>query len=41
MNTEHENISNLTHRKARIADLYQIIELLLKEELGWLRIKIR
>jgi len=41
MNTEHENISNLTHRKARIADLHQIIKLLLEDELGWLRIKIR
>jgi hypothetical protein len=41
MNTEHENISNLTHRKARIADLHKIIKLLLEDELGWLRIKIR
>jgi hypothetical protein len=41
MNTEHENISNFTHRKARIADLHQIIKLLLEDELGWLRIKIR
>lgn len=34
MNVEHENISNLTRRKARIADLHQIIELLLEDELG-------
>jgi len=34
MNIEHENVSNLIHRKARIADLYQIIELLLEDELG-------
>lgn len=41
MNVEHENISNLTHRKARIADLHQIIELLLEAELWWgKRIKI-
>ena len=37
MNVEHENISNLTHRKARIADLHQIIELLLEDELGGMR----
>jgi hypothetical protein len=34
MNVEHENISTLTRRKARIADLHQIIELLLEDELG-------
>ena len=28
MNVEHENISTLIHRKARIADLHQIIKLL-------------
>ena len=37
MNIEYKNISNLTHRKARIADLYQIIELLLEDELGGTR----
>lgn len=37
MNTEHENISNLTRRKARIADLHQIIKLLLEDELGGTR----
>ena len=31
---EHKNISNLTHRKARITDLHQIIELLLEDELA-------
>jgi hypothetical protein len=34
MNVEHENISTFIHRKARIADLHQIIELLLEDELG-------
>lgn len=37
MNVEHENISTFIHRKARIADLHQIIELLLEDELGWMR----
>lgn len=30
-------LATYIHRKARIADLYQIIELLLEVELGWLR----
>jgi len=34
MNVEHENISTFIHRKARIPDLHQIIELLLEDELG-------
>ena len=37
MNVEHENISNLKRRKARIADLHQIIKLLLEDELGGTR----
>ena len=34
---EHVNISTFIHRKARIADLHQIIELLLEDELGGTR----
>jgi len=30
-------MNNLTHRKAKIADLHQIIELLLEDELGQTR----
>ena len=37
MSIEHKNVSNLTHRKARIADLHQIIKLLLEDELGGTR----
>lgn len=37
MNVEHENISTFIHRKARIADLHQIIKLLLEDELGGTR----
>jgi hypothetical protein len=37
MKIEHANMNNLTHRKARIADLYQIIALLLEDELGQTR----
>lgn len=37
MSIEYENVSNLTHRKARIADLHQIIKLLLEDELGGTR----
>ncbi len=34
MKIEHKNMNNLTHRKARIADLPRLIELLLEDELG-------